>query len=55
MTLKQREILTHKYVHGLKNKEIADLFRDSPSKLHQRSLQKLKNYLQKEQDSHDDS
>ncbi|MEW9677923.1 sigma-70 family RNA polymerase sigma factor [Lentibacillus sp. L22] len=58
LTSKQREILTHKYVHGLKNKEIADLFDDSPqniSKLHQSALKKLKNYLQKEQDSHDDS
>lgn len=51
LTPKQQEILTYKYVRGLQNKEIANLFGESPqnvSKLHQRALQKLKVYLQKE-------
>lgn len=51
LTPKQQEILTYKYVRGLQNKEIANLFGESPqnvSKLHQRTLQKLKNHLQKE-------
>ncbi|MGM0941283.1 MAG: RNA polymerase sigma factor [Bacillota bacterium] len=55
LTPKQREILSHKYVQGLKNKEIADLYHDSPqnvSKLHQRALQKLKSNLKKERDSY---
>lgn len=51
LTPKQREILTLKYIHNLKNKEIARIFDNSPqnvSKMHQRALGKLKDYLQKE-------
>lgn len=56
LTLKQRDILTHRYVRGLQNKEIAALFGDSPqnvSKLHKKALQKLKNHLQKERGRYD--
>lgn len=48
LTPKQKKILTHKYVHRLRNNEIAYLFHDSPqnvSKLHRKALLKLKNYL----------
>lgn len=56
LTPKQQEILTYKYVRGLQNKEIANLFGNSPqnvSKLHKRALQKLKKYLIKEENYHD--
>lgn len=58
LTSKQKNILTHKYVHGLRNNEIAYLFNDSPqnvSKLHHKALQKLENHLKKEQDIDDNS
>lgn len=50
LTLKQQKIITYKYVKGLQNKEIADLFGNSPqniSKLHQETLKKLKISLEK--------
>jgi RNA polymerase sigma factor (sigma-70 family) len=56
LTPKQRDILTHRYVRGLPNKEIASLFDDSPqniSKLHKKALQKLKNHLRKEPGRYD--
>lgn len=56
LTLKQQKILMHKYVDGLQNKEIASLFGDSPqniSKLHQRSLEKMRDFFQKEGNYHD--
>ncbi|WP_425542355.1 sigma-70 family RNA polymerase sigma factor [Lentibacillus halophilus] len=58
LTPKQKGILTHKYVHGVQNNEIAALFNDSPQnvfKLHRKALKRLKNHLKKEQDSHDNS
>lgn len=58
LTPKQKNILTHKYVDGLRNKEMADLFNDSPqnvSKLHHKALQKLENHLKKGQDNDDSS
>ncbi len=58
LTPKQLEILTHKYVIGLQNKEIAHLFGDSPQnvfKLHKKALQKLKEHLQKESNNYDDN
>lgn len=51
LTVKQQSLLTYKYVHGLKNKEIAELIECSPqnvSKMHRRALLKIKSYLQKE-------
>jgi len=50
LTVKQQKVLTLKYVHRLQNKEIAQLFSESPqnvSKIHRRALQKLKIYLEK--------
>lgn len=58
LTPKQQQILTYKYVHGFKNKKIAEVFEDTPqnvSKLHRRTLKKLKDYLQKERNYYDDS
>ncbi|HLR02372.1 MAG TPA: sigma-70 family RNA polymerase sigma factor [Virgibacillus sp.] len=48
LTTKQQKILTYKYVHNLKIKEIADIFNESPqniSKMHKNILQKLKSIL----------
>lgn len=58
LTSKQQSILTHRYVRGLQNKEIAELIGSSPqnvSKLHKRALQKLKDHLQKEWSNYDDN
>ncbi|WP_167751412.1 sigma-70 family RNA polymerase sigma factor [Lentibacillus salicampi] len=58
LTPKQKDILTHKYVHELRNNEMADLFDDSPqnvSKLHRKALQKLEKHLKKGQDNYDHS
>lgn len=57
LTEKQQKVITYKYVHSLKNKEIAHLFSDSPqniSKMHQKVLQKLKKHLQKGEINYDD-
>lgn len=56
LTPRQHEVLTYKYVYGLKNKEIANLLEVSPqniSKHHQRALKRLKKQLTKEKNSHD--
>lgn len=51
LTPKQRKILTYKYIHGLKNKEIAALFNNSPqniSKQYNEGLKELRKYIKKE-------